>query len=322
MFFLMHAIVLITNKCNLKCPFCSARWLKEGKETLNKQEIVSLLHELADMKTMSVAFVGGEPLLSPDLNTYIKEATSLQMSCALSTNGSLITENKICELKDAGLKRIQFSLDGPAKIHDAVRGETGLFNKIVKAITYCQKVDLPSNIMFTVSDFNVDYIEEIVELAEQMGVQLFIERMIGKKDSTFQKKYLSKMLELTEKENYNKLIFSNDPIIELKRKKSIFPSKGVYGGCTAGVFSCTISAYGDIYACPNLPIPLGNIREQSLNQIWEQSILLNKFRNRDFLEQSKCANCDSKKSCAGCRADAYYTNLTPYGEDPLCDMLI
>ncbi|WP_457742111.1 SPASM domain-containing protein [Thermococcus sp.] len=69
--------------------------------------------------------------------------------------------------------------------------------------------------------------------------------------------------------------------------------------------------------CPHLRIPVGNVYEQNLSDIWINSDLLIKLRDRNNLKGS-CKSCEYRNICGGCRAAAYWITGDVFGEDPIC----
>jgi radical SAM protein with 4Fe4S-binding SPASM domain len=89
-------------------------------------------------------------------------------------------------------------------------------------------------------------------------------------------------------------------------------------GCLAGSAICFVSHTGQVFPCGYLPVPAGNIREQSMAEIWNQSHVFAELRNEDHLE-GKCGLCEFKRVCLGCRARAYYESRGNYmAEEPFC----
>lgn len=66
----------------------------------------------------------------------------------------------------------------------------------------------------------------------------------------------------------------------------------------------TILPNGDIIPCMLLHIKLGNVREESIAEIWNRSPVLARLRNRSQLE-GECGRCTHRDGCAGCRGRAY-----------------
>jgi len=74
---------------------------------------------------------------------------------------------------------------------------------------------------------------------------------------------------------------------------------------------------GDATPCPYLPAFGGNLREQGLSEIWRESELFTKIRQRTQLG-GRCGDCEFNSHCGGCRARAYGVTGDMMAEDPLC----
>ena len=93
-----------------------------------------------------------------------------------------------------------------------------------------------------------------------------------------------------------------------------------YGrGCAAGMPNgyLTILPNGDIIPCMLLQTKLGNVREENITQIWNNSLLLSKLRDRSLLE-GECGQCVYRDKCAGCRGRAYEETGNIHAADPGC----
>ena len=88
-------------------------------------------------------------------------------------------------------------------------------------------------------------------------------------------------------------------------------------GCMSGNGFCFISHVGDVFGCGFLPIPAGNIRQQSFKQIYQQSPLFVELRNHNLLK-GKCGACEYKTICGGCRARALSIHKSHLEEEPYC----
>ena len=88
-------------------------------------------------------------------------------------------------------------------------------------------------------------------------------------------------------------------------------------GCLAGSAVCFVSYKGDVMPCGYFPVPAGNIRKQSIKEIWETSELFDELRNPDILD-GKCGACEYRMVCGGCRARALGETGDYLGEEPFC----
>lgn len=74
---------------------------------------------------------------------------------------------------------------------------------------------------------------------------------------------------------------------------------------------------GDVNPCMLLQLNLGNIREESIISIWENSLVLAQLRQRELLKD-KCGECPYKVTCSGCRGRAYEETGDMMAADPGC----
>jgi radical SAM protein with 4Fe4S-binding SPASM domain len=91
-------------------------------------------------------------------------------------------------------------------------------------------------------------------------------------------------------------------------------------GCVLGRYFISPQANGDVYPCPFLPISVGNLRNQSISEIWKGAELFQRVRRRDFT--GLCGTCNDKDECGGCRARAYALTGNLYASDPLCHQVM
>ncbi|MCX8191745.1 MAG: SPASM domain-containing protein, partial [Nitrososphaerales archaeon] len=89
-------------------------------------------------------------------------------------------------------------------------------------------------------------------------------------------------------------------------------------GCAAGMPNgyITILPNGDIIPCMLLQIKIGNVKEESIIKIWNESPILAKLRSREL--DGECGKCFYKDVCAGCRGRAYEVTGNMMATDPGC----
>lgn len=107
--------VSVTDKCNLRCVYCMPEqglpWLPKA-DILSYEEIVELVRVAASVGVRSIRLSGGEPLIRRDLHRLVRAIAAVDgiEDIALSTN-ALLLEEQIDGLYDAGLRRVNISLD-------------------------------------------------------------------------------------------------------------------------------------------------------------------------------------------------------------------
>jgi radical SAM protein with 4Fe4S-binding SPASM domain len=256
---------------------------------------------------------GGEPLLRGDVFELIQYGTSKGLRMGLGSNGSLINDTVAKRLKEAGVKTVSISLDSsiPEK-HDDFRGVKGSWQKAVQAITALSQNGLLVQVNTTVTQQNQGEIDDIMSLAEKLGVENFhlfflVPTGRGTKIADISPSMYEGMIKST---------FTNTRKHRLNVRPSCAPQfmriaqdagldmRQWIRGCIAGLYYCRVYPNGDITPCPYLPIKLGNIREKTFSEIWFNSEVFKNLRNFNMLK-GKCGACEYRSTCGGCRARAY-----------------
>jgi len=325
----------ITEKCNLRCKHCYSgdEWISSTRnEELGFAECKNVISQIEELKEnyhiVRVGLLGGEPFMRKDIWNVIELLYQIGISVNIATNGTLITSETAEKLKDIGVSFVQVSLEGPnEEVNDKIRGK-GSFRKAIKGLENLINVGIKTSIMMTVSKYNINYIDKMIDLGLQVGVSSvtfnrFIPIGRGKSSSNFtlSRQEFKQMIQTIIREkirNKNNIeIWCEDPLFY-----SNYYSRDLNyakGGCSAGISVIAILPNGLIYPCRKLPIVLGNVKENRLNSILLKgnNSILNILRTREQLK-GKCGRCDKKFICGGCRAMAYALTQDYMGEDPHC----
>ena len=326
----------VTQKCNLRCKHCFSNSGHQESDELTTDEVKEIIDLLADKKVFYINFTGGEPLYRPDIFDILSYASSKNISINLSTNGVLITEDIVELLKKTNVFSVQISIDGLNDLHDSFRGVRGAFQQVLRAIRLLREADIAVEISTAVNKTNMDQISEIIDLAANMGAlsfktTLFIPVGRGKSNQrelsleSHDVHRLALLMKEKEEEMSGRLYLENRSCYPWLLDGSTFaaPSwmKAKNVGCSAGNSNIYLKANGDVAPCPFLrDLTVGNIRRDSLDEIWESKVL-DAFRNLHPGDLGgKCRNCEhlGMKCYGGCRAAALAYNGDLYGEDPFC----
>ncbi len=304
----------ITRKCNLKCSHCYINaTTKELINELTTSEAKNLIDQISEVSRPLLILSGGEPLLRADVFELIKYGVSKGLKMGLGSNGSLIDSVVAHKLKKAGLTTVSISLDSSKpELHDQFRGVTGSWKKAVNAIKVLRENNLLVQVNTTVTQQNYKEIDEIMSLAEDLGVENFhlfflVPTGRGVKMTDISPSKYEAMLKTTfaktSKHNLNVKPSCAPQFMRIAFNEGLDMRQWIRG-CIAGLYYCRIYPDGEITPCPYLPIKLGNIREKSFKEIWFNSELFNSLRNLKSLK-GKCGYCEYNSLCGGCRARAY-----------------
>jgi len=188
--------ISVTDLCNLRCSYCMPEeglCKKEHEEILRIEEIEELVREGAKLGIEKVRITGGEPLIRKGIIELISKISKIEeiKDLAMTTNGILL-KKYIKELKDAGLKRVNISIDSldKAKYHRITRG--GDIEDVLEGIEEAKKAQLTPIKLNTVliGGFNDDEIEDFVKLTYDENIDVrFIELMPLGQASTWAKEH-------------------------------------------------------------------------------------------------------------------------------------
>jgi radical SAM protein with 4Fe4S-binding SPASM domain len=329
----------LTERCNLRCSHCYQTG--ERGDEMSFDEIKEMVEEASDMiaqwseafgMTFSPSFniTGGEPFLRHDLYEVLEEIGGRGFEIYLLTNGTLIDEKKARRLAGLGVNGVQVSIEGPEEVHETIRGE-GSFSASLRGVRHLLDAGLVVTLNTTLSRVNADRFMDMVALSSSLGVQkLGFSRLVP---SGRGKGLLGQMLGTEKvKELYEAInsmdagslkIVTGDPVAANMSSPADDSGGSVpLGGCAAGLSGMTIMPDGTITPCRRLPVPIGNVRKDSLRQIWATSEILAALRDKSRYK-GKCGRCRRWDNCRGCRAIAYaYSAAQGEGdilaEDPQC----
>ncbi|MEA1904870.1 MAG: radical SAM protein [Candidatus Hadarchaeota archaeon] len=340
-----------TRLCNLRCKHCyeDASPDADTSDELTTEEAKRVIDELKDAGVVAIAFSGGEPLMRKDIYEVAGYAKKEGFYVAMATNGTLITREVARKIKKI-FDYVEISLDGFERTHDEFRGVKGSWKRACEGIRNCVTEGIDTCVALTATHYNLDDIPDVIDFAEKdLGAKRVIifnyipvrtGRGIIKEDLTPQERWrLLKDLysRLIDKGNPMTLYstapqyaviswqfahgpviathFTNEGAMKAMRGKTRVLAQFL-GGCGAGRLYSGLEPNGDVEPCVFIPITIGNLKKQSLREIWRNSEVLKKIRNRDEFEG--CGDCPYKNICGGCRARAYGYFGDLQAPDPAC----
>ena len=327
-----------TSACNLECAHCRRLDVSAEmtRDDLTGEEARALVDSIAQFAKPILVLSGGEPLLREDILELSARATSHGLRVALATNGTLVDDARARAIREAGIQRTSISIDGAtAATHDAFRRQAGSFENALAGARHLQAAGVSVQFNCTISNHNVAEKDDIYRLAVDFGadaLHLFLLVPVGcgaeipEEDQIRGSEYEDVLVWISEKadEGAIQLKATCAPhyfrIIHQQGKKPAGPSKGMHAmtkGCLAGSGVLFVSHKGQVFPCGYFPVECGNVREQSLEEIWRNSEVFHKLRDPDRLT-GKCGACGFRRVCGGCRARAYALTGDYLAEEPCC----
>jgi 12,18-didecarboxysiroheme deacetylase len=339
----------VGQRCNLKCVHCYSQSKDiEYPNELNTKEAKAMLDGLAEYGAPVILFSGGEPLMREDLMELITYARDKGLRAVISTNGTLITEEKAEELKKFGLSYVGISLDGLKETNDKFRGIEGAFDDALQGIRNCQKVGIKVGLRFTINKRNVKDIPGIFKLIEEeniprvcfyhlvysgRGSRLIEEDLSHEEtrnvvdliiDKTKEVHDRGKKIEVLTVDNH-----ADGPYVYLrllkedpKRAAEVLELLKWNEGNSSGKGLACVSWDGAVHADQFWrQYTFGNVRERKFSEIWEDTSnpLMAKLKDKKHHVTGRCSKCKWLDICGGnfrARAEAYYGDM--WEPDPAC----
>jgi pyrroloquinoline quinone biosynthesis protein E len=326
-------IAELSYQCPLHCPYCSnpvdiGHPKYSRAHLLATEDWVSTFEQARGLGVLQLALTGGEPMLRPDLVELCAAARDAGLYSSLITAGTLFTRERARELKDAGLDHVQISFQSPdAEENDRIAGNRS-FEKKIAAARAARELDFPLTINCVLHRQNLDRIEEVLDLTLELGAQ---------------------RLELANTQYYGWAVVNQDALMpsveQLQRgeeavtrfRERVGPKVGVLwvlpdvyedlpkpcmGGW--GRTAMVIAPNGDVLPCQaasTIPgLEFANVREYSLEWIWNESDAFTRFRGTDWMGEP-CRSCPlgrQEEDWGGCRCQALRLTGDAAATDPVC----
>jgi radical SAM protein with 4Fe4S-binding SPASM domain len=326
----IRVFIDVTRKCNLNCKHCYAQ--KPIEKELNTLEMKVLLDEIAASNVVEVIFTGGEPFMREDFFELLEYAKLIGLTTIILSNATTITKEDAEKLKKLNVMRVQTSLDGLKDTHDEFRGVNGSFEDTVRGIRYLTSFGMNVRVNCAQLSQNVAEIDELLELCANMGVVEFAWYQMlpsgrGRENlnlgatgeeiflieehlKDLKEKYLEKML----------FMYSSSGKVEVKCDIYTLETYPVMNPkCGAGRQFCAITPDGGVKPCVFWEDSFCeyNIKERSLEWIWNNTKLFKELRSSDIM----CGACKAFPWCGGsCRLVAYLHGGI-YSKHPACTNL-
>jgi len=347
----------LTQRCNLLCAHCYMS-AAPGAEASGELDTAECRRVMADLARVSpgafLILTGGEPLLRSDLFTLAAVGRDHGFTVVVGTNGVLLRERQARQMRAHGVQGASLSLDStdPDR-HDRFRHLPGAWRGAVRATEALRAEGLDFSLHMSVTDWNVDEIPAMIDLARQLGARVlnffFLVRTgrgAGLTDlsAAQYESILTDLVRVQERAGGPPPAASvfdqrEDPwsapvgradgllirakcaphfrrILWERDPTSPLLANYAHGSCPAGKHYCRITPTGDVTPCPYMPVSAGNVRETGFAELWEQGRVFTDLREPRL--GGRCGRCEFREICGGCRCRAYATFGDYLAEDPAC----
>jgi len=328
----LNVTLQITDKCNLKCIHCHRKdkWVLD----LSLKKIKMLIDELVDMKVFNINVSWWEALMHPDIFEIFKYGFSKWIKMTMSTNATLLNENNIKKLFNLWLRQVHVSLDSYLEDkHDKIRWVKKSFLKTVTNLKILKKVWINFTLVTTLVNQDFDEYKEIIDLSYKLWASAHKTNLLIPqwqwtdlqvnyyKSSEILSKYI-KIFKIQREKYRNKMNVIWESMFLISSWESILDNDInkpdiLKLWCPAWFTTSAITELWEVLPCPFFSeLEVWNINNDSFKNIWKNSNILNKIRNRNLIKW--CNMCNFKDKCWWCRARVFWIEWKVDIEDKYC----
>ncbi|MBE9507245.1 MAG: radical SAM protein [Chloroflexi bacterium] len=320
----------LTLRCNLRCLHCGATAGHTRSDELTTAEALRVAGELVALPAGEVTLMGGELFLRPDWLAVAGRLREGGVQVVVFTNGTLLTSERIAQLRALEPRTIGTSLDGGhAAVHDEIRGVSGAFEKTLVAIEDLQSAGLCVAVITTLTRRNLYELPAIARLLTGRDIRWQIqaagaggERLDRTDLLTPLEFYFAALFIARMRTTYPwpvlPVIGAHDFGYCSTRLPSLSMPGQAWAGCGAGRNTLGIQSDGGVKGCLSLPgtFVAGNLRECRLAELWEGDTFAS-YR-RPATRHGFCAECRHGDECEGGCTELSVTYSGRRGDNPMC----
>jgi pyrroloquinoline quinone biosynthesis protein E len=296
---------------------------------LTTDEWGRVIREAAALGVLQVGFSGGEPLARRDLAELVHAAREARLYTNLITSGIGLDENRVRELRDAGLDSVQLSFQSDhVDLADEIAGAHAHQRKLAAA-AIIRAAGISLSLNFVIHRRNIDRLPQIIELTDTLkagrvelaNVQFYGWAFLNRAALLPTREQVARAREVAAAAKA-RLAGKIDIFYVLPDYYETRPKPCLNGW---GQRYLTVNPIGDVLPCPTASsaIPdlrFENVRESALDWIWRESESFNRFRGTEWMPEP-CRSCPQKEiDFGGCRCQAALLTGNAANTDPVCTL--
>lgn len=261
--------VCITHRCNSRCQTCNV-WYTPPIPDPPLETLLDWVQQFAEYGIRGTSISGGEPFLRQDLCQIVEGVHDYGLFCGLGTNGSLVSVSRLPDVDSCTV-----SIDGAyAATHDRIRGVQGSFHKAWQAVDYLQAHGIPVAINFVLQRANYRELPQLCHMAQAYGVAKVnvlpvsvggFSQAAPDKERVFRHFDLKKLAESFRLAHGVGILQNTARFFDLVLQK--LNGDSVQFACILQSIRFLIGADGAVYPCSLYAEPVGNLYEQTWEEI-------------------------------------------------------
>ena len=333
----IYCVWEITLRCDLACRHCGSRAGHARSDELSTEQCLDLVRQMAELGVKEVTLIGGEAYLRDDWTEIVRAIRAHGMQATMTSGGRGITPERAKLAAEAGLQSVSISIDGLEATHDRLRGVEGSFRSAFEALKNLRAAGIRVACNTQINRLSVPDLPELLELIAKAGVHSWqIQLTVAMGRAADEPEVLLQPYDLLEffpllarlKKRMDEVgvrLWPGNNIGYFGPYETLLKGtmpRGHMASCGAGRSTLGIEADGSIKGCPSLPTDAwtgGNIRDNTLEEIWERSAPLRYTRDRTIDDLwGYCRTCYYADVC---RAGCTWTSFVLFGKagnNPYC----
>lgn len=330
----------LTRSCAYACLHCRAdAQPRRDPLEFDTGEAHELIDRLAGFDAHPIlVLTGGDPLMRRDVFELAAHADARGLRVSLTpTATALATRARMREAKQAGIRRVAFSVDAASPaLHDRFRGFRGSFERTRAGMENAAAEGLPLQVSTTVCELNVERLADMVPVLTEWGVvQWSVFFLVptgrgaglGVLSADEHERVLTWLYEISQQVPFDVKATAAPQYRRIAAQHGgRLPGAGYRfadglnrpaRGINDGRGFMFIGHRGDVMPSGFLPISAGNVRESDPVDIYRRSPLFRELRDPDQLK-GRCGACEFREVCGGSRARAWAMTGDHLASDPTC----
>ncbi len=339
----------LIRRCNLTCKHCySISADTDFPGELSTDQIYTVMDDLKQFCVPVLILSGGEPLMHPDIFKISHHAKEMGFFTALSTNGTLISDENIEAINEIGYDYVGISIDGIKDTHDEFRRMKGGFDAALNGLRMCRDRGMKVGLRFTMTQDNAEELPQLLQLMDDEGVDKFYFSHLNYAGRGNKNRETDVFLQTTRwamellfehaladvrAGRQTEFVTGNndaDGVYMLQWIKKNYPEQAAHmevklnqwGGNSSGVNVANIDNLGHVH--PDTMWwnhDLGNVKKRPFSEIWMDTSdpIMAGLKASPRVISGRCGQCKHFGICGGnTRVRAMQLTGDPWSEDPAC----
>src|ERR1700758_3106928 len=243
----LQCSLYVTDQCNLDCAYSTGSDKSRPHPSID--DLKKWVRKIRELGTMRIALVGGEPLVHPDIVELVRYCRELGFATSLTTNGFLLTRQKLKELEEAGLQVMQISVDRMTPSPITKKS----FKTILPKLDYFKDSKISLHITGVICADTLPEAQAVLETGLSRGIPTEVRLVHADPLNRFRvdrgpREELERFIDsMIERKRRGEKIHTSEAILNYQR--SLLRGEHVEWTCVAGYKLFFVSAQGKFWIC-------------------------------------------------------------------------